>query len=167
MCSLFSKYEYVQEKNKQLMNCLCIQFTWVWSELTFRNEVAYDLQYHAVRMKMHVINSKCRLKVGYSCYYSVQTLLYSRLLSRNLKTKIHKTIILRVVLYGCETLSLRLGRKCVLRVFENRILSLIFEPKRDENGESRRVQMRSFTVFTVHLMHPARLNLGVFDSQVM
>ena len=46
---------------------------------------------------------KCRLKAGNSCYYSVQTLLSSRLLSKNLKIKIYKTIILPVVLYGCET----------------------------------------------------------------
>ena len=46
---------------------------------------------------------KCRLKAGNSGYYSVQTLLSSRLLSKNLKIKIHKTIIFPVVLYGCET----------------------------------------------------------------
>ena len=41
-------------------------------------------------------------KAGNSCYYSVQTLLSSRLLSKNLKIKIYKTIILPVVIYGCE-----------------------------------------------------------------
>ena len=46
---------------------------------------------------------KCRLKAGNSCYYLVQTLLSSRLLSKNLKIKIYKTIILPFVLYGCET----------------------------------------------------------------
>ena len=46
---------------------------------------------------------KCRLKARISCYYSVQTLLSSRLLSKNLKIKIYKTIILPVVLYGCGT----------------------------------------------------------------
>ena len=51
---------------------------------------------------------KCRLKAGNSCYYSVQTLLSSRLLSKNLKIKIYKTIILPVVLYGCEAWSLTL-----------------------------------------------------------
>ena len=48
---------------------------------------------------------KCRLKAGNSCYYSVQTLLSSRLLSKNLKIKIYKTIIMPVVLHGCETWS--------------------------------------------------------------
>ena len=49
------------------------------------------------------VEIKCRLKAGNSCYYSVQTLLSSRLLSKNFKIKIYKTIILPVVLYGCET----------------------------------------------------------------
>ena len=53
---------------------------------------------------------KYRLKAGNACYYSVQTLLSSKLLSKNLKIKIYKTIILPVVLYGCETWSLTLGR---------------------------------------------------------
>ena len=60
---------------------------------------------------------KCRLKAGNSCYYSVQTLLSSRLLSKNLKIKIYKTIILPVVLHGCETWSLTLREECRLRVF--------------------------------------------------
>jgi hypothetical protein len=43
-----------------------------------------------------------RLKLGSACYYSVQNLLSSRLLSKNLNIKIYRTIILPVVLYGCE-----------------------------------------------------------------
>ena len=46
---------------------------------------------------------KSRLKAGNACCYSVHALLSSRLLSKNLKIKIYKTIILPVVLYGCET----------------------------------------------------------------
>jgi hypothetical protein len=56
----------------------------------------------------------------------------SRLLSRKLKVKIYKTIILPVVLYGCEIWSLTLGKEHRLRVFENRVLRRIFGPKRDE-----------------------------------
>jgi hypothetical protein len=44
----------------------------------------------------------------------------------------HKTIILPVVLYGCETWSLILGEEHRLGVFENRVLRRIFGPKRDE-----------------------------------
>jgi hypothetical protein len=56
----------------------------------------------------------------------------SRLLSRNVNIKIYKTIILPVVLYVCETLSLTLREEHRLRVFENRVLRRIFGPKRDE-----------------------------------
>ena len=49
-----------------------------------------------------------------------------------LKIKIYRTIILPVVLYGCETWSLTLRDKRRLRVFENRVLRRIFGPKRDE-----------------------------------
>jgi hypothetical protein len=63
---------------------------------------------------------------------AVQNLLSSRLLSRNVKIKIYKTIILPVVLYGCETLSLTLREEHRLRVFENTMLRRIFGPKRDE-----------------------------------
>ena len=51
-----------------------------------------------------------------------ETLLSSGLLSKNLKIKIYKTIILPVVLYGCETWSLTLREECRLREFENKIL---------------------------------------------
>jgi hypothetical protein len=66
--------------------------------------------------------------------------LSSRLLSRKLKVKIYKTIILPVVLYGCETWSLTLREEKRLRVFENRILRRILGPKRDEvTGEWRKL----------------------------
>jgi hypothetical protein len=58
--------------------------------------------------------------------------LSSRLLSRNVKVKIYKTIILPVVLYGCETWSLAIREEHRLRVFENRVLRRIFGPKGDE-----------------------------------
>jgi hypothetical protein len=66
--------------------------------------------------------------------------LSSRLLSRNVKVKIYKTIILPVVLYGYETWALTLREKHRLRVFENRVLRRIFGPKRDEvTGEWRKL----------------------------
>ena len=70
----------------------------------------------------------------------MQNLLSSRLLSKNLKIKIYRTIILRVVLYGCETWSLILWEERKLRVFENMELRRIFGPRRDEvTGEWRRL----------------------------
>jgi hypothetical protein len=75
---------------------------------------------------------KSRLKSRNACYHSVQDLLSSSLLSKNLKIKICRTIILPVVLYGCGTWSLALREKHRLRVFENRVLRRIFGPMRDE-----------------------------------
>ena len=80
------------------------------------------------------------MSVRNACYHSVQNLLSSRLLSKNLKIKIYRTIILPVVLYGCETWSLTLREERRLRVFENKVLRRVFEPKRDEvTGEWRKL----------------------------
>jgi hypothetical protein len=75
---------------------------------------------------------KRRLKLGKACYYSVQNLLSSSLLTKNLEIKKYIKIILFVVLYGCETWSLTLRDERRLRVFENRVFRIVFEPKRDE-----------------------------------
>jgi hypothetical protein len=56
---------------------------------------------------------------------------------KNLKIKIYKTVILPVVLYGWETLSLTLRGEHRLKVFENRVLRRIFGPKREEDGSWR------------------------------
>jgi len=70
----------------------------------------------------------------------VLNILSSTLVSKNLKIKIHRTIILPVVLYGCETWSLTLGEERRLRRFENSVLRRLFEPKRDEvTGERRKL----------------------------
>ena len=73
-----------------------------------------------------------RLKSGNACYHSVQNLLSSSLLSKNVKVKIYRTMILPVVLYGCGTWSLTLREKCRLSILENRVLRMLFGPKRDE-----------------------------------
>jgi len=75
---------------------------------------------------------KSRLRSSKACCHSVQNLLSSRLLSKNLNIKIYRTIILPVVLYGCETWSLTLQEERRLRVFENKVLRNIFGPRRDE-----------------------------------
>ena len=99
----------------------------VWiSSLTYQNSIQEEI--------------RNRLKSCNACYHSVQNLLSSRLLSKNVKIKIHRTIILPVVLYGCETWSLTLREERRLRVFENRVLRRIFGPKRDEvTGEWRKL----------------------------
>jgi len=58
--------------------------------------------------------------------------LSSSLLTKNLKTKIYRIIVLPLVMYGCETWSLTLREESRMRVFENRVLRRIFGPKRDE-----------------------------------
>ena len=67
----------------------------------------------------------------------MNNLLSSSLRSKNLKIKRYRTIILPVVLYGCEIRSLTLRERRGLRVSENRVLRRIFGPKRDEIKESR------------------------------
>jgi len=101
------------------------EFKYLGTTLTNQNYIAEEI--------------KSRLRSGNACYHSVQNFLSSRLLSKNLKLKIYRTIILPVVLYGCETWStLREERK--LRVFENMVLWRIFGPRRDEvTGEWRRL----------------------------
>jgi uncharacterized membrane protein len=82
---------------------------------------------------------KSRLNSGNACYYSIQNLLSSRLISKKLKIKIYKTVILPVLLYGCETWSLTFREEHRLRVFENRVLRRIFGPKREEDGSCRKL----------------------------
>jgi len=102
------------------------EFKYLGTTLTNQNSIAEEI--------------KSRLRSGNACYYSVQNLLSSRLLSKNVKIKIYKTIILPVVLYGCETWLLTLREERSLRVFENRVLRRIFGPRRDEvTGDWRRL----------------------------
>ncbi|KAJ4433996.1 hypothetical protein ANN_16315 [Periplaneta americana] len=75
---------------------------------------------------------KRRINTGNACYYAVEKLLSSSLLSKSLKVRIYKTVILPVVLYGCETWTLTLREEHRLRVFENKVLRKIFGAKRDE-----------------------------------
>jgi hypothetical protein len=93
------------------------QFGYLGTTITIRNLIQEEI--------------KRRLNSGNACYHSVQNILSSRLLSRNIKIRIYKTIILPVVLHGCETWSLTLRKEPRLRVFDNRVLRRIFGLKRD------------------------------------
>jgi hypothetical protein len=66
------------------------------------------------------------------------TIQSSRFLSKNVKIRIYKTIILPVVLYGCESWYVKLKQEYTLRVFEKTLLRRIFGPKRDEETGVRR-----------------------------
>jgi hypothetical protein len=90
------------------------QFKYLGTTLTNQNSVQEEI--------------KSRLKSGNASCHSVQNLLSSSLLSKNIKTKIYRTIILPVVLYGCETWSLTLREEYRLKVFEKRVLRRIFGP---------------------------------------
>jgi hypothetical protein len=70
---------------------------------------------------------KRRLNSGNACHHSVQNLL-----SKNIKVRLYKTIILPVVLYACKSLSLTLRVEHRLWVFENRVLRRISRSERDE-----------------------------------
>jgi len=94
------------------------EFKYLVTILTNKNSIAEEI--------------KSRLRSGNACYHSVKNLVSSRLLSKNVKIKIYRIIILPVVLYGCETLSLTLRKERKLRVFENMVLRRIFGPRRDD-----------------------------------
>jgi hypothetical protein len=79
---------------------------------------------------------KSRLNLGDGCYYSVQNLLYFHLLS-DIKIKITKSIILPVVLCGCESSSLTLREEHRLSVFVNRVLRKISGPKRIDRRQEK------------------------------
>ena len=70
--------------------------------------------------------------------FSPNTLVFQTL-SKNWKIKIYKTIVLPVMLYGCETWCLILRKKCWLSIFENRNPRRIFKSKTDENGKWRKL----------------------------
>jgi hypothetical protein len=72
---------------------------------------------------------KRRMNSSYAYYHSLQNNLSSRLLSKNVRIRIYRTIILPVVLYGCGTLTLTLREEHKLGVFENRVLWRIFGSK--------------------------------------
>jgi hypothetical protein len=79
------------------------------------------------------------LNSGNVCCHSVQNLVFSSVVEKS-TNRIYKTIILPVVLYGCETCTLTIRQKQRLRVFENRVLRRVFGPKRDEViGEWRKL----------------------------
>ena len=100
---------------------------------------------------------KSSLKSWNVCYQSVKNLLSSSLLSKNIKIKIYRTIILRFVLYGCETWPLTLMEKRRLMVFENMVLWRIFGYKWDEvTREWRKLHNEGPTV----LYSPAKYYSG-------
>jgi len=89
---------------------------------------------------------KSRLKSGKACYHSVLNLL-SLLLSKNLKIKVCRTIILRV-LFRCETWSLTLREEHRLSVFENRVLRISGLRGKKQQGSGGNYIMRRLKICT-------------------
>jgi hypothetical protein len=79
-----------------------------------------------------------RLNSGNASCHSAKNLLSSSLISKNLKIKIYKTVVLPVVLHGCETWSLTLREEHRLTIFENKVLRIL-GPKREEDGSWRKL----------------------------
>jgi hypothetical protein len=70
-----------------------------------------------------------KFNLGNACCHSVQNLLSSHMLSKNIKIRIYKSIIFPVVLYGYATWSVTIREEHKLRAFENRVLRRIFEDR--------------------------------------
>ena len=92
------------------------EFKYLGTNLTNQNSIQEEI--------------KSILKSGNACYYPVQNVLPSSLLT--IRTKIYRTTILPVVLYGCATWSLTMMEERRLRVFENSVLRRIYGPRRDK-----------------------------------
>jgi hypothetical protein len=84
-------------KNDIRSFAMMVEFKYLGTTLTYQNSIQKEI--------------KRRLKSGNACYHSVQSLLSSSLLPKNLKIKIYRTIVLPFVVYGCETWSLTLREK--------------------------------------------------------
>jgi hypothetical protein len=81
---------------------------------------------------------KARLQSGNKCYYRLSNLLKTRMISKNLKIQLYRTLIRPVVMYGCEVWTLRKSEQNRLLIFERKILRRIFGPcKDDTTGEWR------------------------------
>jgi hypothetical protein len=99
---------------------------------------------------------KRKLNSGNVCNHLIQSLLSSCLLSWKIKVKICKTIILSVVLFGCETWSVTLREKHRLKAFENKMFRRIFGPKRDEVME----EWKKLNNGVLHNLYYPKISLG-------
>jgi hypothetical protein len=107
------------------------EFKYLGTNLTNQNSILEEI--------------KTRLKSGNAWYHSMQNLLSSTLLPKNLRNKTYRIIILLVVLYRCETWSFTLREERRLRLFYNRVLGRIFGPQTNEvTGWWRKLHNKEF-----------------------
>ena len=117
-------------------------------KILFRNKIRTDWSHGMLAI------IPCRMFCVAVCY------------SKNIKIKICKTIILPVVLCGCETWSLTLREKLRLKVFENRVLRRTFQPKRNEvRGNGENYIMRSLMIYIQHSIFFGWPNREVWDGR--
>jgi len=114
-CSYAGQNHFIKIYNKSFEGVE--QFIYLEITLTNQNSIQEEI--------------KSMLKSQNACNHSVQNLLSTGLLSKNIEITIYRIIILPVLLHGCETWSVMLREKHRLGVFENRLLRRIFGPKRD------------------------------------
>ncbi|KAE9521507.1 hypothetical protein AGLY_018106 [Aphis glycines] len=101
------------------------QFKYLGSMITQSNNMEYEI------LK--------RIQMGNKCYYAMDNLFKSRILSKTLKLQIYTTLIKCIVLYGAQCWTVRKSDESKLRVFERKILRRIYEPCRDlQTGEWRK-----------------------------
>ena len=100
-----------------------MEFTYLGSKLNSENNVGREI-------KQHITN-------GNRTYYMFSKLMKSKMLNRELKLKMYKTLIRPVVVYGCESWTLNSNDKHLLRIFERKILRRIYGPVCGNNGEWR------------------------------
>jgi hypothetical protein len=117
-------------------------------------ENAANLKYLEMRVANQKVTKeevKSLSNSGNACYHSVQNPLSSRLLSKNVKIRTKKSIILLVILCGYKTSSLILREELRLRMFENMMLRRIFSPDRDMYQEAGgNSVMRIFITLTLY-----------------
>jgi hypothetical protein len=112
------------------------KFRYMGTTLTNQNDIPDEL--------------KSRVNSGNACYYSVQNLLSSRLISKKHNIKIYKTVILPVVLYGCETWSLTLGEEHRLRILRTVCSERYLELKGKKTDRGENCIMMNFIVCILH-----------------
>ncbi|PSN48468.1 hypothetical protein C0J52_11712 [Blattella germanica] len=98
-------------------------FTYLGSKLNSENNVGREI--------------KQRITNGNRTYYMYSKLIKSKMLNRELKLKMYKTLIRSVVVYGCVSWTLNSNDKHLLRIFERKILRRIYGPVCGNNGEWR------------------------------
>ena len=135
---------------------MCIK---LWTGINFRDYGDEFRMYGTWRTSRMSLNCSISLRKIVWCNFTFRECLLAfgaeyfvfQFAIQNLKIKIYRTIILRVVLYGCETRSLTLREEPRLRLFESRVLRRVFGPKRDEvTGSEENYIMRSLMICIPH-----------------